>query len=216
MQLTHFGHSCVLVECEVAGGGQARLLFDPGTLSDGLDGLAGLDAVLVTHSHADHLDVDRWAAIVAGSPGCQVVADAASADALAGSGHPAEPTGPGRHTVGGVAVDVVPHAHQTIHPEVPLPPNQGYLVAESLLHPGDAFLVPEHPVDVLLLPVAGPWTKLSETVDYLRAVAPRVAVPIHQAGLAPVHQKLHHDMLARLAPAGTEVRVLEHGVGFTV
>jgi hypothetical protein len=49
-------------------------------------------------------------------------------------------------------------------------------------------------------------------VDYLRAVAPRVAVPIHQAGLAPVHQELHHRLLTNLAPAGTEVVVLDHAV----
>ena len=30
MRLTHFGHACLLVET-----GSARLLFDPGVLSDG-------------------------------------------------------------------------------------------------------------------------------------------------------------------------------------
>jgi L-ascorbate metabolism protein UlaG (beta-lactamase superfamily) len=54
--------------------------------------------------------------------------------------------------------------------------------------------------------------KIQEGIDYVRAMAPRVAVPIHQAGLAPVHQELHHRLLTTLAPRGTEVVVLDHAV----
>ena len=54
MHLTHLGHACVLVETE-----HARLLIDPGTLSSGLEGLLDLDAILVTHEHPDHVDVER-------------------------------------------------------------------------------------------------------------------------------------------------------------
>jgi len=44
VQITHFGHACVLVDT-----GAARLLFDPGTFSSGFEKLGGLDAILVTH-----------------------------------------------------------------------------------------------------------------------------------------------------------------------
>ncbi|TXB92490.1 MBL fold metallo-hydrolase, partial [Mycobacterium tuberculosis] len=46
MQLTHFGHSCLLAEF-----GQTRLLFDPGTFSHGFEGITGLSAILITHQH---------------------------------------------------------------------------------------------------------------------------------------------------------------------
>lgn len=36
-------------------------------------------------------------------------------------------------------------------------------------------------MDVLGAPVDGPWLKLSEAVDVVDAVSPRVAVPIHEA-----------------------------------
>jgi hypothetical protein len=52
--------------------------------------------------------------------------------------------------------------------------------------------------------------KLGESADYLRAVAPQIAVPIHQAGLATAHQQLHHQVLRGLAPPGTTVHVLDH------
>jgi L-ascorbate metabolism protein UlaG (beta-lactamase superfamily) len=35
-------------------------------------------------------------------------------------------------------------------------------------------------VDVLAVAVDGPWLKLAEAVDYVRAVDPRVAVPMHE------------------------------------
>ena len=53
------------------------------------------------------------------------------------------------------------------------------------MHPGDALFVPDEPVDVLATPAAAPWMKISEAVDYLRAVAPTRAVPIHQGDRRP-------------------------------
>ena len=51
MQLTHLGHSAVLVQTD-----GARILIDPGNFSDAWHGLTDLDAVLVTHRHPDHLE----------------------------------------------------------------------------------------------------------------------------------------------------------------
>ena len=90
--------------------------------------------------------------------------------------------------------------------------NNGYVIDERVLHPGDAFIKPPESVEVLLLPVGGPWMKVGEAIDYLRAVDPRVVIPIHQAGLAPVHQNLHYSLLKNLGPANCEVLVLDQGV----
>ena len=64
MQVTHFGHSCVLLDT-----GAARLLLDPGGFSSGFEDLTGLDAVLVTHQHPDHLDTERLPVLLAGRGG---------------------------------------------------------------------------------------------------------------------------------------------------
>lgn len=76
------------------------------------------------------------------------------------------------------------------------------------MHPGDSFYIPFEQIDVLALPSAAPWMKLSESVDYLRAMAPRVAVPIHQAVLSDAGTGVHYARLQEMKDPGTEFVVL--------
>jgi L-ascorbate metabolism protein UlaG (beta-lactamase superfamily) len=102
--------------------------------------------------------------------------------------------------------EVVTGQHAVIHPDLPGMANSGYLI-DGVFHPGDAFLRPPAPVTVLLI---------SEAIDYLRAVEPELAIPIHQAGLAAAHQALHHQLVHNLAPKRTQVEVLDHGVPYSL
>lgn len=205
MRITHHGHACLLVQTD-----SARLLIDPGVFSHGFEAERELTAVLITHQHADHLDVERLPALLAANPDAVLVADTASAGQLAEAGITARAVLPGeRLDLGGCAVEAVGGQHAVIHPDLPVPPNVGYLVDGTLLHPGDSFHVPAGPVDVLALPTGAPWLKGSEAVDYLRAVAPRVAVPIHEKTLAM--PAMMYGLFERLAPSTSTVRVLEPG-----
>lgn len=210
MQITHLGHACVLIEID-----DKRLLIDPGTLSRPGGITADIDALLITHSHVDHLDVPAVHNLLTAHSPKFLVADADSARILAEADITNVdavdvPTGV-RLDVAGLPVDATTVPHAMIHCDLPGLANNTYLIADSILHPGDAFWIPSQSVDVLLLPIGGPWMKLSESVDYLRAVAPRVAIPIHQGGLAAAHRGLHCDLLRKLGPTGTEIRTLTEG-----
>ncbi|WP_019630319.1 MBL fold metallo-hydrolase [Actinomadura atramentaria] len=209
MKITHFGHACVLVETD--GGG--RVLLDPGTYATGFEDVTGLDAVLITHEHPDHADLDRLPALLAANPGARLVADAGTGAKLAEAGLDHRVASDGdKLDLGAAAVRVVGGQHAVIHPDLPGLVNNGYVIDGAVYHPGDALAAPPDAVGVLLVPAGGPWMKAAEGIDYLRAVRPDVAVPIHQAGLADVHQTLHYNLFRGLGPDGTELRVLEHGV----
>lgn len=207
MHLTHFGHACVLVETATS-----RVLFDPGTLSSGFEAVRDLDLVLITHQHADHLDGARLRALVAANPHAVLVVDPGSAPVADELGLPARVVATGdRLTAAGVTVDVVGGTHAVVHADIPTVPNAGYVLDHgAFYHPGDSFVVPSHDIDVFGLPVSGPWLKVGEAVDFLRAVAPRIAVPIHEAALASTTTS--YTMLARLAPAATTWRPVTHAV----
>lgn len=207
--ITHLGHSCALIESADADR-TTRILLDPGNLSTPLDGIADLDAVLVTHAHPDHLDAEQLRRL--GLPGADlpVIGGAGLAD-LAGPDVALTEIGAGEFTVAGSRVLGVETGHETIYPGIPLPQNLGYLVADRIYAPGDSFAVPGVDVDILLLPIGGPWMKLREAVDFAIAVRPRIVVPVHDAGLAPAHRGLHRSVLTGFAPEGTEIVALDPG-----
>jgi L-ascorbate metabolism protein UlaG (beta-lactamase superfamily) len=207
MRLTKFGHSCLLVE-----EGGDRVLLDPGSFSDGYERLEGLTAVCVTHQHADHLDAERVRQVLDRNPGVQVVSDEGSAGALAAAGADVEVVHDGDElTLGGLGLRVVGRDHATIHPDLPVVPNVGYLVGGRLFHPGDALTEPGEPVEVLAVPAGAPWLLLADAVDYLRRVGPRVAVPVHERVLSEAGIKIHYGRLEELGGEGTSFRVLDDG-----
>jgi L-ascorbate metabolism protein UlaG (beta-lactamase superfamily) len=195
MRITKYGHSCVRVDAD-----GAVLVIDPGVFTESA-ALDGVDGVLITHEHADHLDVDALAEALAKRPTVTVHTHpsvASKLDALAGvvtsveSGQTFEAAGMTVRAYGGW--------HAEIHPDVPRVPNLGFLVNDTVYHPGDSFDVPtEVQVDTLFVPVSAPWLKLAESVEFVRAVAPRRAFALHDAVLSDAGHAITDGMMAKLA-----------------
>ncbi|WP_431962293.1 MBL fold metallo-hydrolase [Actinacidiphila sp. bgisy160] len=165
MRITKYTHACVRVEHE----GRV-LVIDPGTWSEPA-ALAGADAVLVTHEHSDHVDVLRLAGL-----GVPVYAPAGAdiprlESARVGAGT--------EFTAAGFRVRAVGGRHAPVHAGRPDCVNLGYVVDDTLYHPGDALHVPAQPVETLMVPLQASWLKTTEAIDFVNAVAPRRTFGIH-------------------------------------
>ncbi|MDQ0956187.1 L-ascorbate metabolism protein UlaG (beta-lactamase superfamily) [Streptomyces sp. B4I13] len=177
MRATKYGHACVRIE-----DGNRVLVIDPGTFSE-TEALSGATAVLITHEHEDHIDVGKLAAARKSHPALTVHTHAALAAAL-GNGATAVAAGD-TFTAAGFTVRAVGGEHAEIIDGLPGCPNIGFIV-DGVYHPGDSLFVPVEPVDTLLVPASGPWLKLREAIEFVRAVRPTRAFPIHDANLSDV------------------------------
>lgn len=175
MKVTKFGHSCVRIES-----GAAVLVIDPGgwTQREAVDGAT---AVLVTHEHPDHLSVDNLRAADAPVFTIDAVARQIGEEA-ADLAERVTTIAPQQHFDAGLPVTAVGELHAVIHPDISRITNSGYLIEAggmAIYHPGDALTAPETAVDVLLLPVHAPWSKISEVIDFARAVGAPHTAAVH-------------------------------------
>jgi L-ascorbate metabolism protein UlaG (beta-lactamase superfamily) len=201
MQLTKFTHSCVRFD-----DGDRTLVVDPGVFSEVEAALDGADAVLITHEHPDHVDVEKLRAAAQRDPRLRVWAPAPVASALdigdqvvvAQAGQQFEAAGFAVRTFGG--------QHALIHPSIPVVPNVGYLIAESVYHPGDSLIVPPVDVGTLLAPLHAPWSKTAEVVDFV--------VSVRAARVHPIHDGLLNDLGRGFVEAHVSRIGAEHGSAY--
>jgi L-ascorbate metabolism protein UlaG (beta-lactamase superfamily) len=174
MRFTKLEHACVRLEKD-----GAVLVIDPGVWA-GPDALAGAGSVLITHEHFDHLNVDGLRAALAADPGLKVWANASVAGQFGEFSGQFHVINHGdTFDADGFDVAVYGQEHAVLHRDIPLVPNTGFMIDGEVFHPGDALTLPQDPVPVLLLPVNAPWLKLSEMIDYARAVDAGRGYAIH-------------------------------------
>lgn len=190
MRLRHLGHSCLLVEVA-----DRTILIDPGSWSSDFEDLSGLDAIVVTHQHADHLDRGRFAGLVRSNPDATIVTDPQSAALLADDGLTVTSWDDGVIQVGDVSLSAHGNEHAFNHSRVPQVANVGVKVSAAgepvLFHPGDAYDAAPGMIDILAVPINAPWTAVRDSIDFVRRIAPRSIVPIHDGLLSPAGRGLY-------------------------
>lgn len=177
MRLTKYTHSCVRLEKD----GKV-LLVDPGNFAEDA-AFEGVDAILVTHEHPDHLDVERVKDLDA-----PIWTNAGAAAQLAELGDRVSIVADGNtFEAAGFAIRAYGKDHAIILPELGVPcVNVGYLIEDAVYHPGDSFTQPDRKTHTNLVPISGPWFSLPPAVEYARAVQAEQTIGIHEAPLSPI------------------------------
>ncbi len=209
MKLTKYTHACVRIE-----DGDRRLVIDPGTFSEVPEALSGVDAVLVTHEHVDHLDRDRLLAAARANPRLRLWAPGSVVRQLEELGDRATAVAADESfDAGGLQVRAFGGKHAVVHPSMGTPcENLSYLVEDSIYHPGDSFFVPPATVQLLLVPMHAPWSKLAEVVDFLVAVRAPAACQVHDAMLSDLGVRSATNFLTQFGERyGTTFRYLSAG-----
>ena len=208
MRITKFGHACVRIEHD-----GHTLVIDPGMFTDP-EAVDGADAILITHQHYDHWDADLLAETDAPIHTIAAVAEQIRSEAPEIAERISVVT-PGDQVDVGLPVTVFGQLHAIIHPEFRRVDNSGYLISagdQVVFHPGDSLEVPDQKIDVLCAPACAPWMKVSEAIDFVRAVKAPVNLAIHDR----IYTDAAHDIVERhmhhfLKPAGQQWVRLDDG-----
>jgi len=203
MKLTKYEHACVVIEEQ-----GTSLVIDPGAFSTSLPDLTGIKAIVVTHQHADHLDIERLQQLRVANPDAPVFSAADVAEA-----HPElglTTVEPGQSlTVGPFSLTFTGGQHAVIDSSLLRIQNVGVIINDgAVYYPGDSFAEPGRPVQTLLVPAAAPWMKVSEAMNFLRDVQPELAIPTHDAILSDQGKQIYDNMLGS---AGVRYQRLQTG-----
>ena len=208
MNITKLGHCCLVLEQN-----GVKILTDPGSFTtEQTKTVRGINMILITHEHGDHFHIESIELVLKNNPCATVVSNSAVAKLLAEKNIPCMIIGDTQSAeVNGVMIEGFGKDHAPIYEAYGLVENTGYFVANKFYFPGDSFYDPKKPIDVLALPIAGPWMKISEAIDFAKKVKPRVAFGVHDGMIIPGSNFAARVADGVLKPLGIEFVTLASG-----
>lgn len=196
LKLTKLIHSTLLVEYK----GQ-KILFDPGDYSiEQMKALTGIDLLIITHCHSDHLHVESVKVLIDNNPLIHIITNTEVSKILSESlsiksieicdkGDVAE--------FEGIQITSYDFPHVYIWKDVPLPQNTAYLLDDVFYNPADSFGVIDKKVKICVFMITGPAVKVSEALEFGLSQKMEIGIGIHDGMLnrKTANQKLPEQFL---------------------
>jgi L-ascorbate metabolism protein UlaG (beta-lactamase superfamily) len=180
MKIQKLGHCCLIIEAH-----GKKILTDPGTYTvEDQSKVLGIDLVLISHEHPDHFHVESLREIIKNNPNVKIITNNGVGKLLAEVGIKYEVlSDKTSQEVMGVELEAHDCKHEEIFEEIGQVENTSYFIDKRLFYPGDAFYNPGKPIEILALPVAGPWAKIKDAMIYVLDIKPKICFPVHDGGL---------------------------------
>jgi L-ascorbate metabolism protein UlaG (beta-lactamase superfamily) len=181
MKITKLGHCCLVIEEN-----GVRTMTDPGAYSTLQNEEKKIDYIFITHEHQYHFHLESLKIVLKNNPNAKIVTNGGVGELLDVERIPYEILeNGGTKDCSGMSIEGCGEKHAVIYPGFSDGDvlNTGYLFANRFFYPGDAFFNPKKAVEILALPVAGPWMKISEAIDYAKLLKPKVCFPVHDGML---------------------------------
>ncbi len=177
MKINKLGHCCFVAEPKEG----VRIMTDPGAFSTMQSEAKNISTILITHEHQDHLHIDSLKKVLVNNPKAIIITNTAVGKFLTEAGIKyIKVEDSQKYNLNGVSIVGFGNKHAEIYGSYGQVQNTGYMI-DSLCYAGDAFSSPNSKVDILALPVAGPWMRIKDAVDYAKNLKPRIAFPVHDA-----------------------------------
>lgn len=191
MRITKLGHCCLIVEIN-----GVRILTDPGTWTvESHASASNIDIILITHDHGDHVHTDSIKEILRNNPNATIYTNTGTGKTLEEAGIAFETLeGTSKASIKDLALEAFDCGHESVYEGIDLPQNTGYWIGPDLFYPGDSLTHPGRAVNVLALPVAGPWMTIGQGIDYAKEVKPKKCFPVHDGFLKDEMLKVFHGL----------------------
>lgn len=209
MEITKLEHSGLIIKKN-----EGRIVFDPVEFEETIPKIENVIAIIITHKHGDHLQTEVLNRILDSNPGAKVFTTSDTAPLIssaivvkAGDVYELE----------GFKLEFFGKDHAAIVPgQIPCE-NVGVVVDDTVVNPGDSFDYPDIEAKVLFVPIAAPWLKTSESMDYINKVKPKMAIPIHDAILSDLGKTISGNWARKVCDdIGVEYRELKPNESVTI
>jgi L-ascorbate metabolism protein UlaG (beta-lactamase superfamily) len=196
MKVTKYPQSCLIIEED-----GRRLCIDPGSVVTGenftAQDLLPLDAILITHEHADHADENLLRDLTS-SGSIPVVANERTKNVFNNLVTKTVADGE-QFEAAGFHITARELPHVAMMDGQPGPQNTGYVLNDVFFHPGDGIKIDNLHVDKAAVPLAGPDLSARDAFDFIKQIGASTVIPIHY-DVFPANPQMLADVAQNLLP----------------
>ena len=204
MEITKLEHSGIVIEKD-----GERIVFDPVEFNKTIPRLNNVVAVIITHKHSDHLQIEIIKRIIRDNSDAKIITTSDTASFIE---DPIIVKGGESCEIGGFKLDFFGKDHAAIIPgQIPCE-NIGVVVNGSIVNPGDSFDYSDVGAKVLFVPISAPWLKIAESMDFVDRIKPKIVIPVHDALLSDLGKSISENWMKKACDkAGAEYKDLSFG-----